>query len=267
MHQSTNRTQLFSRSLILAAFFVLSFSLSSVAASRDYYQIQVFRLTDKAQEEKVDNYLKNAYLPALHRAGIQKVGVFKPIESDTTSGKRVYVWIPFKSLEHFGLILEALEKDKEYQAKGIDFLGAPFNQKPYVRKESMLLKSFKDAPNYFIPSYKTAPSERIYELRSYEGPTDNLYRQKVKMFNEGGEAQLFKSLDFNALFFAEVISGNSMPNLMYMTTFADMPSHDEHWKSFRVHPDWKKLSALEEYKNTVSRSVITLLHPTDYSDF
>lgn len=267
MNHLTSKTHFLSRSLILLAFIALSFSLSSVAAARDYYQIQVFRLTDQAQEEKLDNYLKNAYLPALHRAGIQKVGVFKPIETDTTTGKCVYVWIPFKSLEHFGLILEALEKDKDYQTRGIDFLGAPFDQKPFIRKESVLLKSFKDAPTYLIPSYKTAPSERIYELRSYEGPTDNLYRQKVKMFNEGGEAQLFKSLEFNALFFAEVISGSTMPNLMYLTTFADMPSHDAHWDSFRIHPDWKKLAAQEEYKNTVSHSVITLLHPTDYSDF
>ena len=267
MNQPTSRTGFFSRSFILMAFFALSFSLSTVAASRDYYQIQVYRLTGKAQEEKVDNYLKNAYLPALHRAGIQKVGVFKPIESDTTSGKRVYIWIPFKSLDHFAKIQDVLENDKVFQTTGIDFLGAPFDQKPFIRKESILLKAFEDAPNFFIPSYSTAPSERIFELRSYEGPTDNLYRQKVKMFNEAGEAKLFKTLDFNALFFAEVISGSAMPNLIYMTSFADMPSHDAHWKSFGSHPEWKKLAAMEEYKNTVSHSVITLLHPTDYSDF
>jgi len=238
-----------------------------MAGSRDYYQIQVFRLTGKAQQEKVDNYLKNAYLPAIHRAGIKKVGVFKPIESDTTSGKRVYVWMAFKSLDHFAKIQDVLEKDKVYQTKGIDFLGAPFDQKPYIRKESILLKAFQEAPNFFIPSYSTAPSERIYELRSYEAPTDNLFRQKAKMFNQGGEIKLFNSLEFNTVFNAEVISGSTMPNLMYMTTFADMPSHDAHWKTFGGHPDWKKLAAMEEYKNTVSKAVITLLHPTDYSDF
>lgn len=248
----------------LFAFFV---AFASTAASRDYYQIQVFRLNGKVQEEKVDNFLKNAYLPALHRAGIQKVGVFKPIESDTAAGKRVYVWIPFTSLEHFSKIQDVLAGDKEYQAKGIDFLGAPFDQKPFVRKESILLKAFPDAPNYFIPKHQTAPSARIYELRSYEGPTENLFRQKVKMFNEGGEIKLFKKLDFNAVFYAEVVSGNTMPNLMYLTTFADMPTHDARWDTFRAHPEWKVLSALPEYQNTVSRSVKLLLHPTDYSDF
>ena len=90
-----------SRQICLAFIFAFLISFSGIAASRDYYQIQVFRLTGKVQEEKVDNFLKSAYLPALHRAGILKIGVFKPIESDTTCGKRVYVWIPFKSLDHF----------------------------------------------------------------------------------------------------------------------------------------------------------------------
>lgn len=251
----------------LLALFALLQTFNCVAASRDYYQVQLFRLNGKAQEEKVDNFLKTAYLPALHRAGIEKIGVFKPIESDTTSGKRIYVWIPFTSLDHFIKIQEVLAEDHEYQTKGIDFLGAPFDQKPFIRKESTLLKAFPDAPNFFIPNHTTAPNERIYELRSYESPTENLLRQKIKMFNEGGEIKLFKSLDFNAVFYAEVVSGSTMPNLMYLTTFANMTIHDERWATFRAHPDWKTLSALPEYQNTVSKSIRLLLHPTDYSDF
>ena len=266
MYQLLRNTKKISRSLILMAFIAL-FSVSAMAVSRDYYQIQVFRLTGKAQEEKLDNYLKNAYLPAVHRAGIQKVGVFKPIESDTTSGKRVYVWMSFKSLDQFAKIQDVLQQDKVFQEKGIDFLGAPFDQKPFIRKESILLQAFVGAPHFVIPRYSTAPSQRIYELRSYEGPTDNLFRQKTKMFNEGGEIKLFNTLGFNAVFNAAVISGSTMPNLMYMTSFSDMASHDAHWKTFGNHPDWKKLSSMEEYKNTVSKAVILLLHPTDYSDF
>lgn len=252
---------------LLILLFTLLISFNSYADSRDYYQIQVYRLNGKTQETRLENFLKNAYLPALHRAGIAKVGVFKPIESDTTSGKRIYVWIPFRSMEHFVKIQDELASDQEYQKKGIDFLGAPWNDVPFLRKESILLRAFPDAPNYFIPEFKTAPEERIYELRSYEGPTENLFRKKVKMFNQGGEIKLFKELDFNAVFYAEVVSGSTMPNLMYLTTFADMPTHDARWDAFRSHPDWKALSALPEYQHTVSRSVKLLLHPTDYSDF
>ena len=159
----------------------LFLSVSAFAVSPDFYQIQVFRLNGKSQEQKVDNFLKAAYLPALHRAGIQKVGVFKPIESDTTSGKRIYLWIPFKSLDHFTKIQDKLAKDEVFQADGIYFICAPFDQAPYNRKESILLKAFTNAPNFFTPAFTTTPSQRIYELRSYESPTENLFRKKVKM--------------------------------------------------------------------------------------
>ena len=267
MNQRISSIKTFSLSLILMALIALSSSVSTLAASPDYYQLQVIRLNGKAQEAKMDNFLKNAYLPALHRAGIKSVGVFKPIESDTTSGKRIYIWMSFKSLDQFASIQEKIEKDKTYQADGKDILMAPFDQKPFLRKESILLKAFSEAPDFKLPKFNTAPSQRIYELRSYEGPTDYLFRQKVKMFNEAGEVALFNQLDFNPLFFAEVISGSAMPNLMYLTTFADMAAHDAHWKSFVDHPEWKKMAALEEYKNTVSPADVLLLHPADYSDF
>ena len=255
------------KQLTLLAILIIALTLSAAAKGQDFYQIQVYRLKEKAQEQRVDNYLAKAYIPALHRAGIKSVGVFKPIPSDTASGKQIIVWLPFSSLEQMDKLRAALAKDVVYQTAGADFLNAPFNNVPFLRKESILLKAFPDAPACFIPAHKTKPSERIYELRSYEGPTENLFRQKVKMFNQGGEIKLFNSLDFNAVFYAEVISGSTMPNLMYLTTFSDMASHNAHWDAFRNHPDWKKLSALDEYKNTVSRSVIRLLYPTDYSDF
>jgi NIPSNAP len=89
----------------------------------------------------------------------------------------------------------------------------------------------------------------------------------VQMFNQGDEVGLFKRLGFNAVFYADVISGNRMPNLMYMTTFANQASHDAHWKAFVDDPYWKKLSAMPEYQHNVSKINIYLLRPTEYSDF
>ena len=87
------------------------------------------------------------------------------------------------------------------------------------------------------------------------------------MFNQGDEIGLFKRLGFHAVFYADVIAGNRIPNLMYMTTFADRTSHDEHWKAFVDDPQWKKLSGMPEYQHNVSKINIFLLRPTDYSDY
>lgn len=254
------------RNLTLTAIFLFAMIQLTTAKGRDFYQIQVYHLAGKAQEQSVDNFLKLSYIPALHRAGIKTVGVFKPIASDTASGKQIIVWLPLASLNQIDKLQHLLSNDEIYQTSGADFLKAPFDQVPFKRKESILLKAFPNAPQFQTPKFTTNPSERIYELRSYEGPTEYLFTQKLKMFNEGGEIKLFKTLDFNAVFYAGVISGSIMPNLMYMTTFADMPAHDAHWKAFVNHPDWKKLSSLPEYQHTVSRIVKILLTPTDYSD-
>ena len=251
---------------VILLLIVLIFAIGSSVSARDYYQIKVYNLKDKNQEAQVENYLKSAYLPAMHRAGIKKVGVFKPIENESDAGTLLFVFIPLKNLDQIDKIETDLAKDQQYQKDGADYINASWENPPYVRMESILLKAFKEMPEFAVPKHNTPPSERIYELRSYEGPTEKYYHKKVEMFNEGGEVTIFKNIGSQPVFFAEVLSGSTMPNLMYMTTYSDMKSHDEHWDTFRSHPDWKKLSGLEEYKHTVSKAVKHLLHPTDYSD-
>lgn len=246
--------------------FILVFTVSSTLSARDYYQIKVYTIKDKTQEASIDKYLKDAYLPAMHRAGVKNVGVFKPMADDPAAGTKVFVLIPLKNLNHVEKIEDKLAKDEELQKDGAAYIDASWDNPPYERMESILIKAFSKMPKYGIPNHTTPASEQIYELRSYEGPTEKMYRKKVEMFNEGGEVAIFNGLDFQEVFYGEVISGSAMPNLMYMTTFSDKKSHGEHWDAFRVHPDWLKLKEVEKYKHTVSGSTKYLMHPTDYSD-
>jgi hypothetical protein len=159
-----------------------------------------------------------------------------------------------------------LDADKQYQTDGRDYIDALFDNAPYQRIESILMKAFKDMPEIGIPDQIAPHSERVYELRSYQGATEKIYQKKVHMFNEGGEIKLFEKLGFKPVFFGEVISGPSMPNLMYMTTFSNEAAQKEHWKAFQNHPDWKALLQIEQYKNTVSKMNVYMLRPVEYSD-
>ncbi len=252
--------------------FVLVLFCTSVLAyytkpiKKDIYQIKVYHLKTNEQVAALDLFLQNAYLPALHRLGIKNIGVFKNIGIDTAAEKTIYVWIPMNSLDQLSQIEDKLTNDVVYNNDGALFLLAPFNSPAYSRIESIILRAFSQMPHYNQPSFSGAVNERIYELRSYEAASEKLYHQKVKMFNEGGEIALFNRLGFNATFYAEVLSGSHMPNLMYMTSFENIASRNEHWKTFSADPEWKKLSALQEYKNTVSKADIILLHPTAYSE-
>jgi len=250
---------------------VLSLSASPVpsplAAKQEFYSIRIYQLKNKEQEEKVDKYLKEAYLPALHRHGVPEAGVFKPIGNDTAAIRRIYVLIPFRNFDEIAELANALTTDANYLTDGKDYLNAAWDNPPYIRIESIILRAFPEMPRHEAPKSLTTPaSEKIYELRSYESPTEKYHANKVQMFNEGGEVKLFKKLGFNAVFYATVLSGAHMPNLMYMTSFQNMASREEHWKTFGSDPFWKALSSSPEYQHNVSHNDIVFLHPTDYSD-
>jgi hypothetical protein len=256
--------------ILLAALLFISVALSAIGAPKGkqmYYEVKIFRISGPAQESIIDAYLKDAFLPALHRAGIPTVGVFKPIEADTAFGKLIYVFIPFNTIDQYSQLPDKLDKDKVYAQAGKDFLDAPYNNPPFIRYESILAKAFTHMPQFVKPTFTTPNSERIYEYRSYESATEAKAAKKIEMFNEGGEIGIFQSIGAKPVFYAKVLSGSQMPRLIYMTTYADMKSHDDHWVAFRNHADWKRISGMDEYKNSTSKTNAFLLHPTNYSDF
>ena len=128
------------------------------------------------------------------------------------------------------------------------------------------MTAFDNFPGLKVPQLSTPKSERYYELRSYESATEKIHQNKVEMFNKGGEIDIFKKIEANPVFWGEVISGSHMPNLMYLTTYANKADREAHWKVFKDNPDWKRISAMPEYKNNVSHADVLFLQPTDYSD-
>jgi hypothetical protein len=46
-----------------------------------------------------------------------------------------------------------------------------------------------------------------------------------------------------------------------MLNFKDMEEHDANWKRFGAHSDWKAMSGMEEYANTVSNIRKVFLKP------
>jgi len=132
---------------------------------------------------------------------------------------------------------------------------------------TILLKAFKDMPVMKPSPVKGPRKNRVYELRSYKSSTETLLKNKIKMFNKRGEIKLFDDLILMLFFYGEVLAGPDMPNLMYLTTFHNQKSRDEHWESFSNSPAWKKMVALPEYQSNVSEIEIHFLYPTEYSDY
>lgn len=252
--------------LCAVLFFNASKAANNIPPDREFFEIRVYHLASKDQEATVDQYLKDALLPALHRQNIKAVGVFKPVGNDTAATKKIYVLIPHKSLSQFLALDEKLGKDKTYNEAGSTYINANYKTPAYTRMEKILLHAFEGAPSLTKPSLDNTKADNVYELRSYEGHTEKIYKNKVEMFNKGDEVGLFKRLGFNAVFYGEVLAGSRMPNLMYMTSFNNKQDRDEHWKAFSSDPQWKTLSSNPNYQNNVSRNETIFLNPTEYSD-
>lgn len=251
----------------LALFFFCQSWLPVRKEKREFYQLTIYHFNTNSQENIIDNYLKNALLPALHKMNIKNVGVFKNHSNDTLTDKTLYVLIPVASLDETTRIASQLSADKTYRDAGSGYLKSVYSTPPYTRIETILLQAFSLAPKLKTPELNGPRKDRIYELRSYESPTEEIFKNKVHMFNEGDEIGLFRRLNFNATFYGEVIAGNKMPNLMYMTCHENKPARDANWKNFVDDPSWKKLSSMPEYQHNVSHIDISFLYPTDYSDY
>jgi hypothetical protein len=165
------------------------------------------------------------------------------------------------------MINKAMFADVDVAKNAKDYLDATSEQPAFDRIVGYVLEGFRFAPTLMIPKLKSSASQRVYELRSYESASEKKYWKKVEMFNEGGEIDLFARLNFNAVFYAEVVSGPTMPNLMYMTSFENMEDRNAHWKAFSNDPKWKELLSMKEYEKTVSKNVTLFLRAKSYSDY
>jgi len=228
----------------------------------EFYQIKIYHYKEDSQRKRLETYLKEAYMPALHRAGISKIGVFEPAEE---ADSLLYVLIPFKSADQFISLPGTISKDKQYLTAGKDYLDTEYDNPVYTSFESIFMESFAGMPALKLPDLKSAPSERIYELRRYEAASEKLHENKIRQFNNG-ELDIFSRLGFNVVFCGQVKAGSKMPSLMYMTSFENKAERDAHWKTFGSDPAWTKLNAQPEYAHNFLRADIYLLHSVAFSD-
>ncbi|MGN6178369.1 MAG: NIPSNAP family protein [Mucilaginibacter sp.] len=230
-------------------------------ATAEYYELRAYHLKDETQQKLVEDFFKNAAIPALNRAGVKHVGVFTEMKPEGQT--KVFVLLQYNSPVHIDAVNSALENDREYQRKGAAYLNAPATQPAYERIESSLLKAFKKFPSLTAPEKK----KRIFELRQYQSASEAAGKKKIEMFNDRGEIDIFKRLGFNPVFWGETVIGPLRPNLTYMVTFGDMEEKASRWQDFGSDTQWHEISAVPEYADAllVSKITSTMLVPTEFS--
>jgi hypothetical protein len=235
--------------------------LSSVNAKADarkkeLYEFRVYQM--RRNLNPLDNFFSKALIPTLNRMGVKNVGVFR--ETSQTEPGKIYMLIPYPSFEEFGKIAVDLKSDKDFARLSAEYNDIAVDRAVYDRFDSSLLLAFDGYAKMVVPSQ----DQKLFELRIYEGYSEDAVRRKVKMFNEG-EIDIFKDVKLPAVFYSENIAGKDLPALTYMAAYTDMEERDKVWKAFLAHPDWQRMSKLPEYANTVSRIHRIFLERVSYS--
>ncbi len=238
--------------------------------AREYYEIRRYRLSDENSRQTVLAYLENVLVPALNRAGIDRVGVFgvePPSEEealDPVDAMSVWAIIAFSSVDDFTGMKSALEADAEYLEAAAPMYATPRREPIYERVESWLLRAFKGMPTMELPPQTAAGEDRIFELRLYESHNEDTARRKVHMFDYG-EIDIMRDVDMAPLLYGELLIGANVPALVYILSAPDMESHREHWTAFLEHPEWVRMRDMEMYRGTVSGIESVFLRPTAFS--
>jgi hypothetical protein len=174
--------------------------------------------------------------------------------------------MPGASAETVATIETRLNQDAEYTKAGAPFLMAPAKEPAFDRIDSTFLQAFEKWPNLILPKATAAKGPRVFELRIYEGATDQDHRRKVEMM-QSGEADIFTKAGVEQIFYSETLIGPRLPNLTYMLCFDSMATRDKQWAAFRASDDWKSYSTQTKYafEPIVSNITNLILTPTAYS--
>jgi hypothetical protein len=223
----------------------------------EVYEIRTYELFQYSNFKKFNTYFEDYFIPALNQQGINNIGVFREVSEDLP--RKIYVFIPFDDMETYQKARSVIVADAKIQKASAEL--SPVNKPLFNRYETSLYMAFDGMPKMVKPDDKN----RFFELRTYESHSEDAYRRKVNMFNEG-ELELFDQLDFGSVFFGDKIAGDRMPCLTYILAFESLEKRNENWGQFFDHPIWTKLKSDPAYKDSCCSSITrAFLTPMPYS--
>ncbi len=237
---------------------------ASPSTRREFYQLRRYNLVSGQQLKVIESYFSSALLPALGRMGLGPVGAFKLDIGPETPAYSLL--IPGSSVEALAELDLRLAEDAEFLKAADTFRNATSAAPSFQRVEVSLLAAFKGWPKLTPPAAAATKAKRIFQLRTYESPSDGEHVRKVEMFHSG-EFEIFLSAGFHPVFFGDTLIGSRMPNLTYMLSFADLAELDAKWDVFRNDPAWKKLSSdlRFAFDSIVTNITNLILSPLDCS--
>lgn len=215
------------------------------------------------QGRRTLDFLRQAYMPAIGRAGGRVHGVFQNLVAP--DGPSVLAVTGFDSLGAMDGALGKLAADKGYN-KEIEALDAK-GGRTYERMQTALLRLFPSMPLFENPPAPAGSPGRVFELRTYASNSPATLRRKIGMFESGGEIAIFRRLGITPVFFGEAIAGENLPNLTYLVVYDSLAAREKAWTAFVADAAWQELRKRKGLSDAeiVSNISNVLLRPAQFS--
>ncbi|MEL6719096.1 MAG: NIPSNAP family protein [Bacteroidota bacterium] len=250
------------RTFIQSSMLASTLPLASVATNeephtsneeKELYELRTYEMRFRGSTKLLTDFLKNTLQVAMKRIGVNHFHLFTELGMTTPS--KIWVLISYPDAATY-IKAQNLQADEEFVKAAAEYNAIAPEQQVYNRFTSTLLLAFDGMPQMKSPIEDAG----LFELRIYEGHSEDAVRRKVKMFNVE-EIELFLKVGLHPVFFGDIIAGPHRPALTYMLNFKDMEERDANWEQFLQHPDWNSMKAKEEYANTVSNIRRVFLEP------
>ena len=222
-------------------------------ADKELIEWRVYEMAWGGNRVLLQSYLSETLAPALRRNGATQFALFR--EYGQSDPAKVHVMIAYRDAAAY-LACQSLSTDPEFQEAARDYDAVEAAKPIYSRFSSWLMDAFDGMPQVVA----TDPDAGLFELRIYEGYSEDANRRKIRMFNEY-EVQIFRETGLDAVFYGEMLAGPYRPALVYLLQFDDMAMRDENWGKFGSHPEWVRIKDLPEFANSVSNIRRVFLMP------
>lgn len=241
----------------------VSLAAAAAPAERAIYELRTYELRNDLDIARAHDYFGRQLIPALRRAGAGPIGAFTPDSGLPLPA--VLLLVPYASLAAAGAANDRLAADTELRAASDAWeRGAHL---PYVRYEVAMYRAFPGQPALEVPPTAAGRAPRLFELRTYEAPSEAGLRAKVAMFDEA-EIRIFRESGFAPVMFGTAVAGARLPHLTYLIGFDDMTARGAAWSRFGSNPEWQRIRVRPGWTDPETVSVIrsAFLRPTAYSD-
>ncbi|MEM9327497.1 MAG: NIPSNAP family protein, partial [Bacteroidota bacterium] len=198
--------------------------------SKALFEMRTYEIRFGGNQSRLKDYLKNVYQPALLASGANQMMLFN--EWGQSDPAKLWALISYPDAATY-LQCQQLGSDASFQQASSEYDAIGPEDKIYNRYSSSLLLAFDGMP----AMAESTDGSGLFELRTYEGYSEDAVRRKIGMFNKE-EIDLFLKVKLNPVFFGEMIVGPYRPSLVYMLHFKDMEERNANWDVFRQHPDW-----------------------------